>query len=743
MERADAVDILLKTNEELRSLQSRVRQMEDDEKGIRRYTRAYRPTDTIEGFRVAMGISDVMGATPYPGFVNFTVASVGATSCSLVLFHRKQSQPFAVIPFPDRFRTGSVYSMMVFDLDIRAVEYCYRMDGPYDPSRGLLFDKDRNLLDPYARAVVGQRGWGHSRKDGGYHARVVETSHMWDRAVQPIYSMEDSIIYEMHVRGFTMHPSSNVMFPGTFAGIIEKIPYLKSLGITAVELMPIFEFDETHEKREYNGRRMLDYWGYNTVSFYAPNTSYAASAEYNEEGMELKKMVRLLNENGIEVILDVVFNHTAEGDEKGPVFSFKGIDNNIYYMLDRDGRYYNFSGCGNTVNCNNSIVQDFIISCLRYWVTEYHISGFRFDLASIMSRGEHGVPLQDPPLLERIAHDPILADTKLIAEAWDAGGMYQVGTFPAYQKWAEWNGRYRDAIRGYLKGDLWNAPEAARRITGSDDLYHGSYLGYTSSINFITCHDGFTLNDLYSYNDKHNLDNGWNNTDGTSDNRSWNCGEEGETRDPKIVALRFKMMRNAITVLMMSRGTPMILAGDEFGNSQRGNNNCYCQDNELSWLDWGDTEQNREFYEFYKNVIAFRKAHPVIRHTLRPGELGLPSIQSSTEDPDDVNITDHSETICILFSGNLQGYGESSDAADAMPDPAACPDDIVYLAVHAGWSDAQIRLPALPEGWAWGKCIDTDPSDSIYCPEEPYYMESALFYMKPRSCAVFVVVPKR
>ena len=559
------------------------------------------PLDVVGGFPVRPGMYDVNGATALTGAVNFTVHSKYATSCELLLFRREEEEPYAILAFPKHYKIGNVYSMIVFGLDIGEFEYAYRLDGPWMPEKGLLFDKNNTLLDMYAKAVTGQSVWGEKKsKDKNYHARVVKNNFDWGNTVQPLLPMSDLIIYEMHVRGFTRHDSSGVNHPGTFAGLMEKIPYLKELGITAVELMPIFEFDETMGKRQVEGQNLLDYWGYNTVSFFAPNTSYTAAEEYNREGTELKTLIKELNANGIEVILDVVFNHTAEGNEEGPFISFKGFDNNIYYMLTPDGHYYNFSGCGNTMNCNHPVVQEMIVECLRYWTTAYRVDGFRFDLASILGRNEDGSPMQDPPLLQRLAFDPILGNVKLIAEAWDAGGLYQVGNFPAWHRWAEWNGKYRDDLRSFLKGDYWMAPEAIKRITGSWDLYQKGYEGYNSSVNFLTCHDGFTLYDLYAYNEKHNYANGWNNTDGADDNRSWNCGAEGMTEDENVNQLRMKLMKNACAVLMCSRGTPMFLAGDEFGNTQFGNNNAYCQDNEISWLDWNLLDKNRELFDFFK-----------------------------------------------------------------------------------------------------------------------------------------------
>ena len=509
------------------------------------------PTGEIAGYPVSPGMFDLNGATPLQNGVNFTIHTCGGTSVELLLFHWAEDEPFAVLPFPEAYKIGDVYSMIVYGLNIEDFEYAYRVDGPWDPEKGLLFNKNNVLLDPYARAVAGQRIWG-AHWERTYHARVVKDSFDWGDMPQSHQELSDLVIYELHVRGFTQHESSGVKDRGTFAGLMEKIPYLKSLGVNAVELMPIFEFDETVNARDVNGKHLLEYWGYNTVCFFAPNTSYIAANEYNREGTELKTLIKAMHDNGIEVILDVVFNHTAEGNELGRTFCFKGLDNNIYYMLTPDGNYYNFSGCGNTLNCNHPVVQQLILECLRYWTVNYRVDGFRFDLASILGRNEDGSPMDNPPLLRSLANDPLLRNVKLIAEAWDAGGMYQVGNFPASGRWAEWNGRYRDSLRSFLKGDFWQSWDAAWSISGSGDLYggfydnyDGSYAGYNSCVNFLTCHDGFTLYDLYSYNDKHNEANGWDNTDGANDNRSWNCGAEGETSDSEVLKLRYRMIRNA------------------------------------------------------------------------------------------------------------------------------------------------------------------------------------------------------
>lgn len=688
------------------------------------------PMAEIAGFPVRPGIYDLNGATPLQNGVNFTIHTCGGTSCELLLFHRAQEEPFAVLPFPEAYKIGDVYSMIVYGLNIDEFEYAYRVDGPYCPEKGLLFDKNKILLDPYAKAVAGQRTWG-IRWDHTYHARVVKDRFDWGDMPQSKKELCDLIIYELHVRDFTHHPSSGVQHRGTFSGLMEKIPYLKELGINAVELMPIFEFDETMNSRTVDDKQLLECWGYNTVGFFSPNSSYAAANEHNQEGTELKTLIKALHDNGIEVILDVVFNHTAEGNEKGNTFSFKGFDNNIYYMLTPDGNYYNFSGCGNTLNCNHPVVQQLILECLRYWTINYRVDGFRFDLASILGRNEDGSPMNNPPLLRTLADDSILSNVKLIAEAWDAGGLYQVGSFPASGRWAEWNGRYRDSLRSYLKGDSWNAWDAAWSISGSGDLYggyydntHSNYAGYNSCVNFLTCHDGFTLYDLYAYNDKHNEANGWNNTDGANDNRSWNCGAEGETEDPEVLSLRRRMIRNACAVLMCSRGTPMFLAGDEFGNTKFGNNNSYCQDNITSWLDWRMLEKNKDLFEFFKFMIAFRKKHPVIHKQLPTSVCGMDPIHTHNLNAEETDIPRDARTFCVSFAGYDKEKGK---------------DDLIYVAVNTFWEDVTITLPNLHRRGAWHLSVNTyGDGNGHYCyPEGQEVRIDRSFVMRPRSVAVF------
>ncbi|NDL66128.1 glycogen debranching protein GlgX [Anaerotalea alkaliphila] len=658
-----------------------------------RVTRNPVPTDTSGGFQICPGPYLENGAMVVPGGVSFTVHSQNATSCTLHLFRRDTYEPYASLPFPESYRIGNVYSMVLFGLDIREFEYAYSLEGPHDPENGLVFDSSKYLLDPYGKAVAGQSKWGFKPKFANqYRSRVVVQDFDWGTQKQLETDLQDLVIYELHVRGYTVHPSSGVDYPGSFEGLAQKIPYLKELGVNAVELMPVFEFDELKDLRIVEGKRLLDYWGYNAVSFFSPNTAYAAGFELNREGDELKSLIKKLHENGIEVILDVVFNHTAEGNEDGPYISFKGFDNNVYYMLTPDGQYYNFSGCGNTLNCNHPIVQRMILDCLRYWVTAYRVDGFRFDLASILGRNEDGSPMSKPPLLQNLAFDPILAKVKLIAEAWDAGGLYQVGSFPSWSRWSEWNGRYRDDLRRFLKGDPGLATVVAERMAGSLDLYDPTHRGKNASVNFLTCHDGFTLYDLYAYNEKHNQDNGWDNTDGDNANHSWNCGAEGDTRDPEILALRKKMMKNACAVLLCSRGTPMLLAGDEFCNTQYGNNNPYCQDNEISWLDWSLLETNRDMFQFFQGMIRFRKEHPVLKMETAPAHCGLPSVSRHGVSPWYLDSWEETRVLGMLFAGR---NGDDTD------------DDLVYVGINTYWEPQTVRLPDLPKSHSWTLVADT------------------------------------
>lgn len=662
------------------------------------------PLDVVEGFKIRPGFFRMYGACVASNGVSFTINSHGATRCTLLLFKPQAPKPYARIPFPDSYRIGDTYSMLVYDIKPDEFEYAFSFDGPYEPAKGLLFNEENVLLDPYSRAVTGQRKWGEKPeggKDFEYRARVVKSSFDWGNIKQLEQPFEDLVIYETHVRGYTKDKSSGVSAPGTFAGLKDKIPYLKDLGINAVELMPIFEFDEMESARVVDGVQLYNYWGYNTVSFFAPNTSYAFNEEHNHEGDELKSLIKALKENGIEVILDVVFNHTAEGNEMGPCFSFKGIDNNVYYMLTPDAHYYNFSGCGNVMNCNHPVVRSFIIDCLRHWAIEYRVDGFRFDLASILGRDQNGAPMANPPILESLAFDPVLGKMKLIAEAWDAGGLYQVGSFPSWNRWAEWNGRYRDDMRSFLKGDDGMAGNAITRITGSRDLYSPESRGHKASVNFMTCHDGFTLYDLYSYNEKHNEKNGWNNTDGDNNGHSWNCGAEGETDDPNVNGLRRRLIKNAFAALLCSRGPAMFFAGDEFCNTQFGNNNAYCQDNIISWLDWSRLEEFKEIHDFVRHMIQFRKEHPILRKMTKPSSCQFPEISVHNGTPFNASTDYKTKLIGIMYAGRNEEDTE---------------DDIVFYCMNAYWEPLVMQLPVLPNGKHWH--VDTNTNAEYFDGED-------------------------
>ena len=683
------------------------------------------PTHELNGIKYRCGHVQPFGATIiYDNAVNFSVFSKDAVYCELLLYHNGEEEPYAVIPFPDEFRIGNVFSMIVFDIVYDDVEYGYRMDGPYDPQNGYRFDRTKILLDPYAKMISGRDIWGEAPDEGRafqHRGRIIPEDFDWEGDKPLEIPMNDLIIYEAHVRTFTVDESSGVKYKGTFAGLVEKIPYLNELGVNCIELLPIFEFDELEYSRVIDGERLYNYWGYSTVGFFAPKSGYAASARYGLVAEELKTAIKMFHVNGIEVILDVVFNHTAEGDETGPCISFRGIDNKTYYLLSPDGRYFNFSGCGNTMNCNNAVVRNCILDCLRYWVSVYHIDGFRFDLASILSRDANGVPMTNPPLLETLAHDPVLGKTKLIAEAWDAGGLYQVGSFPAWGRWAEWNGKFRDCLRKFIKSGAESGPEMLLRIQGSPDLY--SNRNAEASINFITCHDGFTLNDMVSYNEKHNISNGEDNRDGANDNNSWNCGAEGETSDSEILSLRRRQIKNSAVLLLLSRGIPMLLSGDEFCNSQHGNNNAYCQDNKISWLDWNNLEKNRDIFGMFRKMIEFRKKHPVLRrkeyYTGMNGS-GYPELSFHGERAWELDEHNPFYTFGFMYSETKKDHNAEADC-------------FIYCGVNTFWEERSLELPKLPENMQWYKVLYTFEDDTA---EEKLNTERIA--LAPRSLMVII-----
>ena len=660
------------------------------------------PTHRHGDYLLRAGRPYPFGASIVPGGINFAVFSRHATSCTLVLFAKGANEPLVEIPFPKAFQLGNVFAMIVFDLDPENIEYGYRMDGPYQPHLGHHFDPDIILLDPYARLISGREIWAappNLLTDYQLRAKTVQDDFDWidDRPLET--PLEDLVIYEMHVRGLTRHPSSGVKFPGTYAGIREKIPYLKELGVNCVELMPIHEFDELDNQftNPLTGEKLLNYWGYSTLGFFAPKAGYAATGTMDMQVDEFKALVKELHRHDIEVILDVVFNHTGEGQENSQTISFRGLDNKTYYMLQPDGRYQNFSGCGNTMNCNNPVVRNMVLDSLRYWAAEYHIDGFRFDLASIMGRDSEGRPLANPPLLEALAYDPILGKCKLIAEAWDAGGLYQVGSFPAYQRWSEWNDQSRDTLRRWLKGDMGQVRDTALLIQGAPNMYADR--GPTASINFITAHDGFSLADLFSYNEKHNLANGEENRDGHNHNFSWNCGVEGPTKNPQIKQLRRQMMKNALAILLVSQGVPMILMGDEVAHTKQGNNNTYCQDNELSWFDWTRLESEADMFRFVKHCVSFRKIHRVLRNRFYfqnqdAINSGYPDISWHGVEAWNPDWSDASRTLAFLLCGQHVPAGKE-------------PDDYIYVGMNMHWAHHAFQLPRLPKDRKWRLFVDT------------------------------------
>lgn len=609
-----------------------------------------------------VGFSHPFGATLSSDGINFALYSEHATEVTLCLFDpAEKNKTLYEIPLnPNINKTGHIWHILIQDIP-DGLLYSYHVNGPQTPPNA--FNRNIPLLDPYAKILDVPHKWGELKNTSYKPLGVITTtdSFDWEGDAPPQIPMNDLIIYEMHVRGFTQHSSSNAKYPGTFLGIAEKVDHFVDLGINAVELMPIFEFDEC-EYQKWNPvthEALYNYWGYSTVNFFSPMRRYAFADQLEAAILEFKTMVKVLHKNGIEVILDVVYNHTAEGNEKGPILSFKGIDNASYYLFDAVNHYRNYSGCGNTFNCNKLAGQHLILDSLRYWVQEMHVDGFRFDLTSILTRDINGEPIPRPPILEKISLDPILSKVKLISEPWDASGLYQLGFFASQYKWSEWNGRYRDCVRKFIRGGGQNGLFVTN-LCGSQDFFFST--GPASSINFVTAHDGFTLFDLVSYNQKHNLENGEENRDGLSFNESWNCGQEGLTHDKKVLLLREKQMRNFHFALMISRGVPMLLMGDEYGHTKRGNNNSWCQDNDLNWFLWDQLKKNEGFFRFYKSLIHFRKMHPVLKknsfyqvkdiewHGKEPFKPGWDSdhkfVAFTILDPD------HGEDLYIAFNAN-------------------------------------------------------------------------------------------
>ncbi len=647
---------------------------------------------------VERGMPLPLGATSQKHGINFAIVSKNATAVTLCLFTPGAHQPFFEIALhPDMHRTGFVWHVLLHHLPSHEIEYGYRIIGPEGPPHA--FHPELVLSDPYAKALATPYLWGDwDSLHTPPKAKVVLPPHFdWEGTSFPRIPMEDLIIYEAHVRGFTAHRSSEVHHKGTFCGFKEKIPYLKELGVNAIELLPMFEFNEcenTHVNPK-TGEKLKNYWGYSTINFFSPMQRYAASKEWHGAITEFREFVRELHKQNMEVILDVVYNHTAEGGATGPVYNFKGIDNNVYYIVGEKGEYANYSGTGNTFNANEEIVTELILHSLRYWVSEMQVDGFRFDLASCLTRDAKGHPLANPPLIQRIVEDPILKDVKLIAEAWDAAGLYQVGSFPAYERWAEWNGRYRDVVRRFIKGTDHHAGAFATALSGSQDLYAPDRAPY-HSINFITAHDGFTLRDLVSYQQKHNEENGEENRDGMNENDSWNCGAEGISKKRKVLELRKRQIRNFLTALFFSLGVPMLLMGDEYGHTRYGNNNAYPHDNALNWFLWDELKRNAPIYEFCRNLIAFRKKTSLLRRTtfLTTDDIDWHGIAPFSPD-----WSEKSRFLAYTLKGHHP----------------------LYIAFNAHFEPLNVRLPPPPQGKHWHYIINTSlepPRDFVAHPSE-------------------------
>jgi isoamylase len=691
-----------------------------------------------------------LGATALFEGVNFSLLCRHGTAVSLVVYPVRGEDVLAEIPLdPRKNRTGNHWHIQVVGLPA-TFRYGWRVDGPV--GAGHRFNANLVLFDPACTALAGKSVWGTAStayldKKTGMHGTTrrslfVRRSYDWREDAPLLTPLEDTIIYELHVRGFTCHPTGGVARPGTFAGLIEKIPYLKELGITAVELLPVHEFDEDDcpFSNPITGEKLRNLWGYNSIAFAAPKAAYAAAGPEHGQVYEFREMVRAFHDAGIEVFLDVVFNHTGEGDDRGRTFSFRGLDNCLYYMISPQGTYLNFSGCGNTVNCNHPVVRDLIMTCLHYWVADMHVDGLRFDLASVFGRDSHGNVLMEPPIVEMIAEDGVLADTKLIAEPWDAVGLYQVGTFHG-KRWSEWNGRFRDDVRRFWRGDQGMAGELATRMCGSSDLYESNRQSPLHSINFITCHDGFTLWDLVSYNHKHNYANGEDNRDGSNDNYSWNCVThdaghgDGPTRDLDVLDLRLRQAKNLLTTLLLSQGVPMLLAGDEFLRTQKGNNNAWCQDNDLSWVDWTLTKSHADFHRFVTMLIALRKRHPALRRRQFFRGRGLdnnlpPDIIWHGVVPELPDFSPFSRTLAFALDGSQIDRGTEHP-----------PDRDFYVVCNAWINAVEFRIPRSPCGRPWRRAIDTalpSPMDILDPDDGPVIADGSLYPVTAHSMLVLI-----
>ena len=736
-------------------------------------------------FRTSRGRPLPLGASAVPDGVNFALLCRHGQAVTLALLPPDgHGEPLFTFELdPRKNKTGDHWHVCVHDLP-RTFCFGWRVSGPKGYQHR--FNPSRLLLDPAASMLSNGSTWAgtceidpdRTSRRSLYHRGP---RYDWGEDAPPRTPLEDSIVYELHVRGFTCDPSSGVEHRGTYTGLIEKIPHLKELGVTAVELMPVFEWDEC-DCPFYDpdtGEKLTNFWGYNPVAFAAPKAAFAARAKEYGQVHEFRDMVKAFHAAGLEVVLDVVFNHTGEGDDRGRTYSFRGLDNELYYLLDDRGRYLNYTGCGNTVNCNHPVVRDLLMTCLRYWVGDMHVDGFRFDLASILGRDRKGNVMVEPPVIESITEDGVLADTKLIAEPWDAAGLYQVGGFPFGRRWSEWNGKYRDDVRRFWRGDAGLTPVVASRLCGSADVYQWSGRLPRHSVNFITCHDGFTLWDLVSYNQKHNDANGEGNRDGQDENFSWNCGAEGETTDADVIALRWRQCRNLVATLMLSQGVPMLLGGDELLRTQKGNNNAWCQDNDLSWVNWRLVEQNAGFLRFTKEMIALRKRHPVLRRRrfligeIRPGTPewmeaglgGLPEPPFLEDMPLVIEMSEHTlataiapqPTITPPAVADIHWHGTEPYKPDfghysrvlafsldgrfpgqESPQPR---DNDLYVALNAWHGALRFRIPPSPTRRKWRRVVDTakaSPEDFLAEGTGPEVIDGAYYTLEAYSLLVLV-----
>ncbi len=728
---------------------------------------------TLRGKPLPLGVSNTTEG------LNFALLCRHGTSVWLVLYPLEgdNTATTEIRLHPRYNRTGDHWHVLVLGLP-NGFRYGWRVDGP--SGDGHRYNPSCVLIDPAAPMLSEGAIWAGTcetdpQRTGRRSLFFRGARYDWGNDAPPIVPLEDTVVYELHVRGFTCHPSSGVSKPGTFAGLVEKIPYLKWLGVTAVELLPIHEFDECDCPfiDPETGERHRNFWGYNTISFAATKSAYSASGIQHGQITEFRDMVKAFHAAGIELWLDVVFNHTAEGDDRGRTFSFRGLDNTLYYLLTPDGRNLNFSGCGNTMNCNHPVVRDLLLTCLRFWVSEMHVDGLRFDLASILGRDSQGNVMVEPPIVEMIAEDGVLADTKLIAEPWDAAGLYQVGSFPFGRRWSEWNGRYRDDVRRFWRGETGLIGYLATRLCGSADLYEWNNRLPRHSINFITCHDGFTLNDLVSYDHKHNDANGEQSRDGSNENYSWNCGVEGETDDPQIQGLRRRQAKNLMATLLLSQGVPMLLAGDEFLRTQKGNNNAWCQDNEISWVDWTLCEKNADFLRFVRELIQLRHRHPGLRRKrffrgeflkrrgpaapllafpvagpVRPGDAGLPDHPGAPhempklegladivwhgQEPRKPDWETSSQAIAFTLDGRFNGR-------EIDPDYAA--DNDFYVAINAGREAVPFSIPQSPTRRRWKRVVDTalaSPLDIVDEAEGPQVPVASRYNVAPNALIVLI-----